>query len=739
MKSCLIQRKVPRIIGLVLLLLLAGCHFSKEEEMTVQEQMPTSEIYVSPDEYKKVTLDLKVTPKYHPDQFLFDLTEKGFYFGETKRTETEEEITYQYSFYKVDLQEGNDTTRVLSGNDRVLSLQVETVEGKDLLSILTVHEDEFFLREYDTNGKQLEEIVIQDRDFREAYPFCHVRNKDGSFYAIGKNKIFHVGQNSVVNVTPEGMKGKYLDCTVTKDGTLYTVSQSSKKCTLSRMGSETKSWEEAVDLPSDCGKLVSYGDTDILLLLDNGICQYDPAQNDIRMVLDFSEYIGIAAGRLRALYVRDNKLEMISWKENRQSCPVQLFSFSQMSDQEKEDRKKALEAKDQDEFGRTKVKVLNATNRIYTGISEVIEEFNVDNGDYYVEYITEFSDTSAMLTGDESIDLVILNDTEEVRKYFDKGYLEDLLPYVKKSSFLSEENFQEYVWEAFGVENRLLAIPRRCSFSVVLARGKGIEEKTGWNIDDFLDWVEDENVIGSMLTTQPELVSVCLFGNMEMFLDEKTGRAMFDHEEFSEILRRIKAIDLQKKNAEGEDCLAILDHNSLFEVANIEETLGGDLSNIGFPNKKKELLVKANPVENMCILSKSKNKEGAIAVLEYILYSPGEGLIGEENPLGGRGYAWSLKDLFEADADSAKVEIQIMEPTANGEDYVLTKTIFITDHEVEIMKEWMSHAKVETARDHAIREIVMEESKGYFSGQKSLEDTCDVIQRRAQLLLDENR
>ncbi len=144
MKSCLIQKKGHRLIGLVLLLLLAGCHFSKEEEMTVQEQMPTSEIYVSPDEYKKVTLDLKVTPKYHPDQFLFDLTENGFYFGETKRTETEEEITYQYSFYKVDLQEGNDTMRVLSGNDRVLSLQVETVEGKDLLSILTVQEDGFF-------------------------------------------------------------------------------------------------------------------------------------------------------------------------------------------------------------------------------------------------------------------------------------------------------------------------------------------------------------------------------------------------------------------------------------------------------------------------------------------------------------------------------------------------------------------------------------------------------------------
>ena len=736
MRCCLLQKKVHRLIGLVLLLLLAGCHFSKEE-MTVQEQMPTSEIYVSPEEYKKETLDLKVTPKYQPDPFLFDLTDNKFYFGETKRTETEESITYQYSFYKVDLHEGNDATIVLDGNERVLSFHAESVGNEDLLSILTVQDDAVFLREYDTNGKQLEEIIIQDKDFKEAYPFCHVRKEDGSFYAIGKNKVFHISQNSVESITPKGVKGEFLECAVTRDGTFYLISQNNKKCTLSRMDGETNIWEDAMVLPSDCGKLVPFGDAEILLLLENGICQYRPDQNEVRMVLDYSEYIGIAAGRIRAFNMRENTLEMISWKGNYQIRPVQLFSFSKMSDQEKEEREKLLGATDRDAFGRKKVAVLDATDRIGTGIPEAIEEFNLDNGEYYIEYITEFSDVNAALTGDTQIDIVIQNDVDEVRKYYDKGYLQDLLPYVRDSLFLSEENFQEYVWEAFLVENRLLAIPRRCSFSVVLAKGKGIQEKKGWNLEEFLGWIEDEEIKGNIFTDNGELLSMCMIGNMDLFLDDKTDSAKFDQKEFKELLRRIKAIDIQKRNAEGENYFLMANFSSLFELAFFESSIEGDVRNLGIPNEKKLVLTMVGPTENMCILSKSKNKEGAFSVMEYILYYPGEGKIGEENPQGGLGEAWSLRDLFEADAIASQGEKSVFMPTAAGDS--VTKTISITDREVKNLKEWMSHAKVESERDYALRMIVLEEADGYFTGQKSLEDTCDVIQRRVQLLLDENR
>jgi hypothetical protein len=177
--------------------------------------------------------------------------------------------------------------------------------------------------------------------------------------------------------------------------------------------------------------------------------------------------------------------------------------------------------------------------------------------------------------------------------------------------------------------------------------------------------------------------------------------------------------------------------SSLFELAFFESSIEGDVRNLGIPNEKKLVLTMVGPTENMCILSKSKNKEGAFSVMEYILYYPGEGKIGEENPQGGLGEAWSLRDLFEADAIASQGEKSVFMPTAAGDS--VTKTISITDREVKNLKEWMSHAKVESERDYALRMIVLEEADGYFTGQKSLEDTCDVIQRRVQLLLDENR
>ena len=49
----------------------------------------------------------------------------------------------------------------------------------------------------------------------------------------------------------------------------------------------------------------------------------------------------------------------------------------------------------------------------------------------------------------------------------------------------------------------------------------------------------------------------------------------------------------------------------------------------------------------------------------------------------------------------------------------------------------MEHVRADTLENVTIRNIILEEAQLYFQGDKSLEETCRVIQSRVQLYLDE--
>ena len=73
-------------------------------------------------------------------------------------------------------------------------------------------------------------------------------------------------------------------------------------------------------------------------------------------------------------------------------------------------------------------------------------------------------------------------------------------------------------------------------------------------------------------------------------------------------------------------------------------------------------------------------------------------------------------------------------PTLPGADY---RDVHLTDAEVEAFRDLIRTAVLSTGRDDMITQIISEELEPFFAGDRSAEDTAEIIQKRASIYLAE--
>ena len=62
-------------------------------------------------------------------------------------------------------------------------------------------------------------------------------------------------------------------------------------------------------------------------------------------------------------------------------------------------------------------------------------------------------------------------------------------------------------------------------------------------------------------------------------------------------------------------------------------------------------------------------------------------------------------------------------------------------NEAQMERFWRLYDSIDrmSGDDRMLQDIILEQAAPYFAGDKSLEETADLIQRRAQLYVNENR
>lgn len=390
---------------------------------------------------------------------------------------------------------------------------------------------------------------------------------------------------------------------------------------------------------------------------------------------------------------------------------------------------------------------------LWTANNLHIEEFNEQSEDYYFEMVVYgdmYEDRDIALTHlfldcqDGKLDGIVLGGIED--ELIKNDALYDLKNYFAQSKVVSKERFITHYLESVTDEKgRIYAL-----YPDFTAFGYAYDKEI-----DFSDLMQYESLCGesnSFLPTQGagEDLAFLLEYSGNRIVDEENKEIHVKEDAFRSMLQFLKIQSTDKhKNfdpvmqyCEGESCATraylsepsdYLYFNELFHKNAVFSNVGAD----GLIIESREGL--------LGVCSKSENKEALFALYDF-LYEP-------ENY--HNFFSWGMimpvireeyelrKDYFlatEAYEDkygkyNRKHDFQI----GMGAAEVIIPVGSISEEEAEAAVTALQEVKYVKPMKAAYENIILEEAEAYFTGNQDLDRTCDNMENRLRLALEENK
>ncbi len=383
----------------------------------------------------------------------------------------------------------------------------------------------------------------------------------------------------------------------------------------------------------------------------------------------------------------------------------------------------------------------------------------IDNNAEWTE--TTYTDAIALLNADltsnNAPDLIDLSSVD-LNNLASKGVLEDLAPYLESSSVLKRSDFVENVLDAYTLNDKLVTIPRKFQLSTLLGKTSVVGEKQGWTIDEVIA-LADAHPEAKLLqyVTKDAALQICLMYSSNSFIDYENGTCSFNSPEFIKVLEFANRFDADYNYNEDESFPTMIQSGKIllsdvyvsdiqqFQMYNLMFEDG--VTCIGYPTIDGSVGVFLNGMDMYGITSKSAHKEGAWAFMESLLSFK------EDDR-----YAWGIPTrvdemnaMFERDMtpeyqydengeimyDENGVALQYPKTTWGYDDWE-AEIYAATQEDVDAVKAMIDVAQPAGMNDQTIFQMITEEAKAYFEGQKSAEEVAGVIQSRVDIYVSEN-
>lgn len=415
-------------------------------------------------------------------------------------------------------------------------------------------------------------------------------------------------------------------------------------------------------------------------------------------------------------------------------------------------------------------------------LSSKIIEFNKNNDKYRISlktYMDEndwseksYQDAIANLTNDilsgNGPDILNLSNLD-VNNLAKKGVLEDLMPYLEKSTRLNKNDFFERILDVATINGALVYVPSTFSLETLAAKTSLVGDKMGWTLEDMMK-LQDAYPKAELFqgATKEMIIEMMLMLDKQSFIDSEKNECHFDSQQFKNLLKFANRFPKEYDCLNGYQLppLLLKDNRLLLNIANIysfEEVQsnlayfsGEPVTFIGFPNENGNNGCIMMPNEQYGINAKSEHKDAAWAFLEDVIDSETDG-----DGYFGSGFS-SMKSRF-AQQKAKALDVKPMTDENgevitddkgnpiyegvgggytmvgdNGEEWSYVYKP-VTEEECAIVEKLLAGATViDTSMDEELGKIIMEEAQAYFEGSKSLDDVANVIQNRCNLYLKEN-
>lgn len=355
---------------------------------------------------------------------------------------------------------------------------------------------------------------------------------------------------------------------------------------------------------------------------------------------------------------------------------------------------------------------------------------------------------------------IIMTQNLPANVYQNKGLLEDLLPYIQNDAEISDDVLMDAFKPLITDDGKLYSIADSFYFETLVGASAVVGDIPGWTMKDLeaamLNMPEGASAFGPEMTRGNLINDLCRM-MQEDYIDWTTGECNFTSQEFKDFLAYIKTYpeEINWDEYYGDDYNWETDSvEALVSTGRVMLTrqymsdfwsyqyLQAMFRNkpftfIGFPSQNgKGTIIGYN---NACAMSSTcQNKDAAWQFMRTLLT-----------------YEYQTQNVWQYRINKTAWEEELegyMTPYTyideNGNEVVQPNLIYVVGEEIDVgylkqehvdhVLDMLNYAVPETAYDEKIYNIILEESAHFFSGQKTVDDVCDIIQSRIKIYVSEN-
>lgn len=594
------------------------------------------------------------------------------------------------------------------------------------------------------------------------------------------NLLLFPGDGSIIRASgleeadPYGLIPYGLFCG--RDGYVYAaVTDAQGKRSLNRLDDRGNVVETRADFPAEENSRITAETPLTLLYTDaDGVCRYDLQTGETDKLFSWLDY-NILPSEVTGLF-SDGTEELYAVRLLFDTASMTLCRFLPGEEESSADSSSSQE----DPTKKEPERIVLAALWEDTSLQNLVYEFNKSQSDYHAviqsylspnadyDEITAQADHMGMdlATGNNDYDLISLSNLDR-NTLNNSGLLEDLYPYLDKSGALDRENLFEAVLSANTINGKLVTIPHVFHIYCLAGKKSLLGNRTGWTLRELLDFAKehsDARLFSSSLSSSA--ITYTLFYGTDSFITMEGDNPVFDTALCGDLLEMVKNTpDLPSERPKSapemlqdEEALLVSAYIQDFSEVQLYKAFFADEPIVftGFPTpdgRNGNLIETSSLNDLFSILTTSSHKEGAWALLEFfIINGSNKGGIKYGN---GQGFP-VIKSDFEEEAVKAVKEQYILDEKGNfvrdkdgkpklksqqtyetnGWEYIYDP---VTQDDIEIVKELLSRgAHPILGRSDTFNQIFDEESAAYLNGQKSLEETVDIMKSRMMLYYSEN-
>lgn len=606
----------------------------------------------------------------------------------------------------------------------------------------------FFLTKVDAQGNVLakEDISKALKLSQESYINNILADDKGRVVVAVDNKVYILAED--FKSSEEIKVESYIDgMTMTKDGKIIcgtSIYENDKSSTqVQVLDVDNKKWGETYKLDlqyfSSSDSLMRGVEYDFYYKDDSGIYGYDLASGKSTKLLDYVASDIISENSWGIIPIaKDTFLGTIYNEEGSKLVKYNKVDAATLAD---------------------KTVITFGAMWVDDSIKKQAIEFNKNSKEYRIEF-KDYSNEEDPVTK-MNADIVAGNIPDIMslsmmpyEQYISKGLLEDLTPYFEKDEELNTDDILDSVYEAMQVDGKLYYIAPSFGISTIVARTSDVGDGTGWTFDEMKAVLEEKGDSARPFYSEnkSDILYSFLGNGLNDFVDWQTGACSFDSQDFKDILELCnKGINEEVEYNEDAPSMPTLikDKKVLFvegwvspeEVQVYKKMFDGDITYIGYPNKEKS--GSYFQFDNqIAIYAKSEVKEGAWEFIRSFMTKEYQGNAMHMYNTPTRKDCFDMmvkaKMATKEYTDELGQEVYPMQSSWGWDDLQVEITP-LTQEEMDMYIDLVNNTKKIASNDDAMMEIIQEESKAYFAGEKSLDETVGIIQNRIKTYVNENR